>query len=269
MLGLGPRETAAVGALAIHLVVMFLIAEVKRPKPDVVVDMSMEDVIPPEPEEQPPEPEPAKPPEPEPAKEPEPEPEPPREKAPPPEPKAAEPRPEPKAAEPPAPAPGPTGEPAPGWAVETPNADQPYQIGDVPVGQARAPGGRGKGGTGGGTGSGGGGEDPAGTGGDGTVSVAAIKTMPQPIGDTDFVDATRDYPPDAKRLGVEGQVKVRLKVDATGKVATRSLVTRLGHGLDELALKLATRLRFKPAIDTSDRPVPATVVWTFTFTLPN
>jgi protein TonB len=92
--------------------------------------------------------------------------------------------------------------------------------------------------------------------------------MPQPIGDTDFVDATRDYPPDAKRLGIEGQVKVRLKVDETGKVASRSLVTRLGHGLDELALKLATRLRFKPAIDTTDKPVPATVVWTFTFTLP-
>jgi TonB family protein len=63
-------------------------------------------------------------------------------------------------------------------------------------------------------------------------------------------------------------VKVRLKVDETGKVANRSLVTRLGHGLDELALKLATRLHFKPAIDTADKPVPATVVWTFTFTLP-
>jgi len=266
MLGLGPRETAAVGALAIHLVVMFLIAEVKRPERDVVVDMSMEDVDIPEPAEKPPEPETL----PEPEKAPEPEPAPPEEKAPPPAPaKEKAPAPEPKAAaEPPPAAPGPTGEPAPGWAVDTPNADQPYQIGDVPVGQARAPTGRGRGGTGGGTGTGGGGEEPAATGGDGTVSVAAIKTMPQPIGDTDFVDATRDYPTDARRLGVEGQVKVRLKVDATGKVAARSLVTRLGHGLDELALKLATRLRFKPAIDTSDRPVPATVVWTFTFTLP-
>jgi TonB family protein len=228
--------------------------------------MSMEDVDIPEPAETPPEPETL----PQPEKAPEPEPAPPEEKPPPPAPaKEKAPAPEPKAAaEPPPAAPGPTGEPAPGWAVDTPNADQPYQIGDVPVGQARAPTGRGRGGTGGGTGTGGGGEEPAATGGDGTVSVAAIKTMPQPIGDTDFVDATRDYPSDARRLGVEGQVKVRLKVDATGKVAARSLVTRLGHGLDELALKLATRLRFKPAIDTSDRPVPATVVWTFTFTLP-
>lgn len=266
MFGLGPRETAALGALAIHLLVMFLIAEVKRPERVELVDMSMEDVIEPEPEKEP-DPEPEKEPEPEPEKEPEPV----KEKAPPPEPKQA---PAPREAtpappeEPPPAVPGPTGEPAPGWAIETPNSDQPYQIDAVPVGQARAPGAHGKGGTGGGRGSGGGGTDPAATGGDGTVSVAAIKTMPQPIGDTDFVDATRDYPPDARRLGVEGQVKVQLKVDATGKVAARSLVTRLGHGLDELALKLATHLRFKPAIDTSDRPVPATVVWTFTFTLP-
>ena len=264
MFGLGPRETAAVGALAIHFLVMFLIADVERPAPYIVTDMALEEVVEAEPEPVPQaEPEP----EPEPAPEPEPEPE----KAPPPEPKDTPP-PEPKSAEPPPgpAAPDPAGEPAPGWAVEAPSSDQPYTIDAVPIGQARAPGGRGKGGTGRGKGTGGGGTDPAATGGggDGTVSVASIKTMPQPIGDTDFVDATRDYPPDAKRLGIEGQVKVRLKVDETGKVAARSLVTRLGHGLDELALKLANRLRFKPAIDTTDKPVPATVVWTFTFTLP-
>src|SRR5262249_61073386 len=100
------------------------------------------------------------------------------------------------------------------------------------------------------------------------VSVAELKNMPQPIGDTDFIEAHKDYPADARRLGVEGQVKVRLVVDAQGQVASRQLVTRLGHGLDQLALRLAGRLRFHPALDTSDRPVAAVVVWTFTFTLP-
>lgn len=263
MFGLGPRETAAVGALAIHFLVMFLIADVERPPAYVVTDMSLdEDPEPPPPEEEEPEPEPEPPPEEE-KPEPEPEKAPEPKEAPPPEPKAAEPPPGPAAPEP-------AGEPAPGWAVEAPASDQPYTIDAVPIGQARAPGGRGQGQGKSGTGGRGGGTDPAATGGggDGTVSVASIKTMPQPIGDTDFVDATRDYPPDAKRLGIEGQVRVRLKVDENGKVASRSLVTRLGHGLDELALKLANRLRFKPAIDTADRPVPATVVWTFTFTLP-
>ena len=134
---------------------------------------------------------------------------------------------------------------------------------------ARAPGGKGKGGTGGGKGTGGGGTGPAAAPAPpAPVSVASIKTMPQPVGDTDFIEAHKDYPAEAKQLGIEGQVKVEVLVDAAGNVAKKRLVTRLGHGLDELALRLAARLRFRPAIDTTDRPVPATVVWTFTFTLP-
>ena len=92
--------------------------------------------------------------------------------------------------------------------------------------------------------------------------------MPQPIGDTDFIEAHKDYPADARRFGIEGQVKVRLVVESEGRVASRRLVTRLGHGLDQLAMRLAQRLRFHPARDTGDRPVPAVVVWTFTFTPP-
>ncbi len=137
----------------------------------------------------------------------------------------------------------------------------------VPVGTPRR-GPTGPGGTG--TGSGGGGQ-PGGTGAatPAPVSVAAIKRRAMPIGDTDFVEAHRDYPVEAKRLGIEGQVKVRLLVNKSGEVTSRKLITRLGHGLDELAMKLARRLRFEPAIDTDDRPVASVVVWTFTFTLPH
>ena len=138
--------------------------------------------------------------------------------------------------------------------------------GDSPGSSAQGPSGDGDGG--GGSGTGGGGAAPAAPAAPAPVSVASIKTMPQPVGDTDFVEAHKDYPPEAKQLGIEGQVKVKLVVDAEGNVAKKSLVTRLGHGLDELALRLAGKLRFRPAIDTDDRPVPATVVWTFTFTLP-
>ncbi len=100
------------------------------------------------------------------------------------------------------------------------------------------------------------------------VSVASIKRRPMPIGNTDFVDAHKDYPEEAKRLGIEGSLKVKLVVDEEGRVADRELVNRLGYGLDELALKLAKRLRFEPAIDTEGRSVAAVVVWTFHFTLP-
>ncbi len=102
-----------------------------------------------------------------------------------------------------------------------------------------------------------------------TVSVASLKRRPKPIGDTDFVDARKNYPAAARRLSVEGSIKVRLVIDAEGTVRQRKLIKKLGHGLDELALRLAAKLRFEPAIDTDDKPVAAVVVWTFHFTLPS
>ena len=54
----------------------------------------------------------------------------------------------------------------------------------------------------------------------------------------------------------------------TGKVTKATLIKKLGHGLDELALKRARALTFTPAKDDADRPVASIVVWEFTFTLP-
>ena len=42
-----------------------------------------------------------------------------------------------------------------------------------------------------------------------------------------------------------------------------TLLNRLGHGLDELALSRANRILFDPAKDTDDKPVASVVVWTF------
>lgn len=101
------------------------------------------------------------------------------------------------------------------------------------------------------------------------VSIAMLKKRPMPIGDTDFVDARKNYPQSAKNNGIEGTIKVKLLVDAKGQVRGKPiLITPLGHGLDQLAIRLAKKLRFSPAIDTNNKPVPATVVWTFRFTLP-
>ena len=124
----------------------------------------------------------------------------------------------------------------------------------------------GRGGTGGGTGSG------TGTGSsDATpapVSVATIKTRAMPKGDFSYVDASKDYPAEAKALGIEGQIRVRLVVDDTGAVKTAVLLNKLGHGLDELALERAKKIVFDPAKDTDDKPVSSVVIWTFNMTLP-
>lgn len=124
----------------------------------------------------------------------------------------------------------------------------------------------GRGGTGTGTGSGSGAgssEVP-----DKPVSVATIKTRAMPRGDFSYFDASKDYPPEAKSLGIEGVIRVRLVVDEMGKVKSSVLLNKLGHGLDELALKRAGAIEFEPALDTDDKPVSSVVVWTFNMTLP-
>lgn len=124
----------------------------------------------------------------------------------------------------------------------------------------------GRGGSGGGTGSGvgsGSAEAPP-----IPVSIATIKTRALPKGDNSYFDAGKDYPAEARQLGIEGPIRVRLVVDDKGKVKAAVLLNRLGHGLDELALERSKRIEFEPAKDTDDKPVSSVVVWTFNMTLP-
>ena len=127
--------------------------------------------------------------------------------------------------------------------------------------------GTGRGGSGGGTG--------GGTGsGDGTppapapVSIATIKNPAMPKGDYGYIDAGKDYPAAARQLGIEGKIRVKLVVDATGKVRSALLLDTLGHGLDELALTRSKLIEFVPAKDTDDKPVASVVIWTFNMALP-
>lgn len=123
----------------------------------------------------------------------------------------------------------------------------------------------GRGGQGGGTGAGSG-------SGAGAVaapmSVATIKKRALPRGDYGYFDAGKDYPTEARQLGIEGAIRVRLVVDDKGRVVAKVLLNKLGHGLDELALERASRIEFEPALDTDDRAVTSVVIWTFNMTLP-
>lgn len=88
-----------------------------------------------------------------------------------------------------------------------------------------------------------------------------------PRRDYAFFEADNDYPAEARALGIEGAIRVRLVVDEHGKVRSRVLLSKLGHGLDELALRRAGEIEFEPAHDTDDKPVASAVVWTFDFRL--
>lgn len=127
----------------------------------------------------------------------------------------------------------------------------------------------GRGGKGGGRGTGDGGGDGPGTAPVVAASISSIKTPAVPKEGFDYFDAATSYPAEARRLGIEGKLRVRLTVDVAGKVVAVKLLGSLGHGLDELALSRARAIRFTPALDPVNKPVASTVVWTFTFTLPS
>jgi len=121
----------------------------------------------------------------------------------------------------------------------------------------------GRGGTGTGTGAGSG----AGSADTPPMSVATIKTRAMPKGDYSY-EQEKEYPAEAKRLGIEGKIRVKLIVDERGEVKSAALLNHLGHGLDELALKRANAIQFDPAKDTDDHAVTSVVVWTFDLELP-
>ncbi len=172
----------------------------------------------------------------------------------------------PPPAEPPPPAP-PDPAPDPGGAPTVSMPDIAPAATGVAVAQGpRNTGKVGRGGTGGGTGTGAG--EGSGAPPPPPVSIAAIKTRALPKGDYGYIDAGKEYPPEARRLGIEGPIRVRLTVDDKGKVEAAVLLNRLGHGLDELALARARQIEFEPARDTTDRAVRSIVVWTFNMTLP-
>lgn len=256
-----PFVLALGGTAAIHLIMVVAIDAITviypyRPSPPAPRVELVEVEVP--------KPEPPKPPPPPVPKEPEPQqPEPPPREQPKPRQRVAaqEQPPPPEQAPPPIP-----DDPTPA------GGDEVYQMPDiapaatgVPVKPGKRNTGRiGRGGSGGGTGAGSGSgtaDEPA------PVSVATIKTRAMPKGDYSYFTGA-DYPEEAKQLGIEGSIKVRLIVDDKGKVKSADLVNRLGSGLDELALRRAKQIEFEPAKDTNDRPVTSVVVWTFHMTLP-
>jgi TonB family protein len=92
-----------------------------------------------------------------------------------------------------------------------------------------------------------------------------MKTRPVPIGAR---HAEIPYTREALEARIEGNVIVELVVDPAGMPTAVHLAHGLGHGLDALALGLAAQLRFHSALDTLDRPIAASITWSFHFAPP-
>jgi protein TonB len=59
--------------------------------------------------------------------------------------------------------------------------------------------------------------------------------------------ARASYPPMALRMGLEGDVTLKIEVDTEGKVTRTEIVKAAGMGFDEEALKAVKQSRFEPA----------------------
>ncbi|HEU5077410.1 MAG TPA: energy transducer TonB, partial [Polyangiaceae bacterium] len=70
------------------------------------------------------------------------------------------------------------------------------------------------------------------------------------------------YPSAAKEQGLEAEVKLRLTLDAAGKVTAAEPVEKVGNGFDEAAVQAALKLTFTPAM-VNGKAVP--VKWGFVY----
>lgn len=95
-----------------------------------------------------------------------------------------------------------------------------------------------------------------------------IRTLPQI--DTRGCGKLIEYPPEAEQLGIEGDVTLRVALDATGHAHNVKVLRGLGHGLDRTAVHALEHLcRFTPAIATDGTPVPYVIEeYVFHFEIP-
>lgn len=75
-----------------------------------------------------------------------------------------------------------------------------------------------------------------------------------------------DYPPAALAAGKTAQVKVRIKIDATGVVTAVDVIDKVGDGFDEAAIAAAMQYVFDPA-EIDGVPAPITVETTIHFVI--
>jgi TonB family protein len=75
-----------------------------------------------------------------------------------------------------------------------------------------------------------------------------------------------EYTSEARQLGVQGDVILRVTFTANGQVVVRSVVHGLGYGLDQEAQRVAQRIRFRPAT-RNGQAVDLTTNITITFQL--
>ena len=74
------------------------------------------------------------------------------------------------------------------------------------------------------------------------------------------------YPPEAKRRGIEGQVTAIVSVNEKGNVTAVKVVKSAGYGFDELAVEAFKKWKFSPKEENCS-PVSTKIRYNYKFTL--
>ncbi len=91
-----------------------------------------------------------------------------------------------------------------------------------------------------------------------------VTTLPEPLG-CDIPKS--EYPEEARRLGIEGEVKLRLVVDEEGAVRDVKVLRDPGHGFGQVAQRcVRSYCRFRPARKDGE-PVATEIPYTIRFEL--
>lgn len=93
------------------------------------------------------------------------------------------------------------------------------------------------------------------------VAPSQVSKMARPIG-----PCKGEYPPAAKRLGIEGKVVLRITIEKDGSVDEVTVQKGLGYGLDQVAVAAMSKCRFQPALKEGE-PVAVRVTYRFRFEL--
>ncbi len=92
------------------------------------------------------------------------------------------------------------------------------------------------------------------------VSEAYVAEFPKVV-----TDIKADYPDEARRLGFEGQVLMRVGIDRKGSVRTVRVIKKAGYGMDEAATRAMWKFKFTPARTRDGEAVDFQITYTYTF----
>jgi protein TonB len=80
--------------------------------------------------------------------------------------------------------------------------------------------------------------------------------------------ATSYYPSDARRMGFEGRVVLKVGIDRHGAVRSVRVVKKAGYGFDEAAIRAMWKFTFTPARTRDGQPVDFLITYGITFQTP-